>query len=121
MHLPKDNQRVFSILLVSSSESDDSFPYQFSFTDSFETQGLCMYGYHFVKSDKYSSSKVSLFSVLLFSSFEALFIVQTWTFLSRNMLSSKLVLSFLSLLNILHKKALSAIVFFSAIMSIIRK
>ena len=32
-------QRVFPILLVPSSESDDSFTWQFSFTDTFEIQG----------------------------------------------------------------------------------
>ena len=60
--------------VVSSSESDDSFPGQFPFTDSFEAQGSYMYGCSFVKSDKYSLSEVSLLSVPLFSSSETLFI-----------------------------------------------
>ena len=74
LYLLQEHQRVFPILLVSSSESDDSFPGQFSFTDSFETQVFYMYGCSFVKSDKYSSSEISLSSIPLFSSSEALFI-----------------------------------------------
>ena len=37
LHLPQEHQRVFPILLVSSSESYDSFPGQFSFMDFFRT------------------------------------------------------------------------------------
>ena len=54
----RKNKTVFPILLVSSSESDDSFPKQFSFTDSFEIRGSYMYGFSFVKSDKYSLTEV---------------------------------------------------------------
>ena len=71
-------QRVFPILLASSSKSDDSFPGQFSFMTSFETQGLFMHSCNFVKSDKYSWSEVSLSSVPLFSFSEALF--RLWHF-----------------------------------------
>ena len=39
LYLPEEHQRVFPILLVSSSDFDDSFSGQFSFTDFFETQG----------------------------------------------------------------------------------
>ena len=66
LHLPQEHQGIFPILLLPSSESDDSFPGQLSFRDSFET----------------------IFSHV------------------------KFVLSFLSLLDILYKKALSIIFFF---------
>ena len=59
LNLPQEHQRVFSILLVSSRECDHSFPGQFFFTDSFETQGSYMYGHSFVKSDEYWPSEVS--------------------------------------------------------------
>ena len=85
---------------MSSFESDDSFLGQFSFTDSFETR--FMYGCNFVKPN-YSSSEVILFSDTLFSSSEALLI--------SDIISSKFVLNFLSLLDILYKKALSTIFF----------
>ena len=73
LYLSQEHQRVFSTLLVSSSQFDDSFLGQFSFTDSFETQGLHMYGCSFVNTENYSSSEVLLSSVPLFSSFETLF------------------------------------------------
>ena len=56
LHWPQEYKRVFPILLVSYSKSDDTFPEQFSFTDSFETQVLYMYDCSFVKSEKYSST-----------------------------------------------------------------
>ena len=37
LYLSQEHQGVLPILFVSSSESDDLFPGQFSFTDSFET------------------------------------------------------------------------------------
>ena len=95
-----------------SSESDDSFPGQFSFTDSFETQGSYMFGSSFVKSDNYLLSEVSLSSVPLFSSSKALFKSSDFDiFKIKLILSSKFVLSFLSLLDILYNTARSAIVF----------
>ena len=77
-----------------SSESDNLFPRQFSFTDSFETQGSYMYDCSFVKYGNYSSSEVSLSSVLLFSSSEeALFINSDFNiFMMKLFLSSKFVL-----------------------------
>ena len=72
-----------------------------------------MYGCSFVRSDKYSSSKVSLSLVPLFSSSKALFrSSDVDIFIMKLVLSSKFVLSFLSLLDILYKKALSTIFFF---------
>ena len=124
LHLSQENQRVFPILLVFSSESDDSFPGQFYFTDSFETQGSYMYGCSFVKSDKYSSSEISLSSIPLFSSSEALSLFRVSDFdffMVKPVLSSKFTLSFLSLLDILYKKAYSTIVFLNAMTSMIRK
>ena len=104
LYLPQKHQIVFPILLV-PSESDDSFPRQFSLTGTFETQGSYMYGYSFVKSDKYSSSQVPLSSFPLFPSSKARFIRSDFDiFHTKLVLSSKFVLSFLSLLNILYKK-----------------
>ena len=37
LNLPQEHQRVFQNLLVSSSESDYSFPLLFPFTGSFES------------------------------------------------------------------------------------
>ena len=37
LNLPKEHERVFPNLLVSSSESDYSFPLLFPFTGSFES------------------------------------------------------------------------------------
>ena len=61
-------------VFIYSSKSDDSFPGQFCFTDSFETLDSYMHGYSFVKSAKYSLPEVSLSSVPLSLSFEGLFI-----------------------------------------------
>ena len=77
---------------MSPSEFDDTFPEQFSLTSSFETQGLYMHGYSFVKSDKFSSSKASLSSVPLLSSPEALFINSDFdNFMMKLVLSSKFI------------------------------
>ena len=79
----------------SFSESHHYFPGQCSFTDTFETQGSNMYGCSFAKSEKYSSSEVSLSSVQLFSSSEALFINSDFDILVMKLvLSSKSFLSF---------------------------
>lgn len=122
LYLRKEDKRVFPILLVCSSESNDSFFGQFSFTDSLETQDLCMYGSSFVTSDKYSSSEVSLYSVLLFSFSKVMFRSQDFEiFMMKLDLSSKFVFSFLILLDILDKKTLSTIVFLNAMKSVIRK
>ena len=74
LNLPEEHERVFPNLLVSSSESDYSFPLWFPFTGSFESWGSYMYCCSFAKSDKYLLLEVSLSSVPLFSSSEALFI-----------------------------------------------
>ena len=74
LNLPEEHERVFPNLLVSSSESDYSFPLWFPFTCSFESWGSYMYCCSFAKSDKYLLLEVSLSSVPLFSSSEALFI-----------------------------------------------
>ena len=123
LYLPKEHQRVFAILLVCSSESNDSSLGQLSFTGSLETQDLCMYGSSFAKSEKYPSSEVSLYSVLLFSFSKEMFISQDFDiFMMKLDLSSKFVFSFLILLDILDKKTLSTIVFFlNAMKSVIRK
>ena len=105
-------QRVFPILLASSSKSDDSFPGQFSFMTSFETQGLFMHSYNFVKSDKYSWSEVSLSSVPLFSFSEALFVNSGFgIFIMKFVLPSKFVLSFLSYLIFYVRKLLARLLF----------
>ena len=82
-----------------------------------------MYGSSFVKSEKYPSSEVSLYSVLLFSFSKVMFISQDFDiFMMKLDLSSKFVFSFLILLDILDKKTLSTIVFFlNAMKSVIRK
>ena len=124
LHLPQENQRLLPILLVPSSEPDYSFPGQFYFTDFFETQGSYMYGCSFVKSGTYSSSEISLSSGPLFSSSEALSLFRGSDFdifLVKPVLSSKFVLSFLRLLDILYKKAYSTIVFLNAMTSMIRQ
>ena len=113
-YVPQEHQIAFPILLVPSFESDDSFPGQFSFTDSFETQGSYMFGGSFVKSDNYLLSEVSLSPVPLFSSSKALFISSDFDiFKIKLILSSKFVLSFLSLLDIWYNTARSAIVFWT--------
>ena len=95
---------------------------QFYFRDSFQTQGLYMYGCRFVKSGKYSSSEVSIFSVALFPFFEALFISSDFgIFILKLVWSSSFFLSFLGLLDIFWKKAPSTIIFLNAITSMIRK
>ena len=120
LHLPQEHQRVFPILLVTSSEPDDSFP--FLFTDSFETQGLYMYGFSFVKWEKYSSSELSLSLVPLFSSSRALFTSSgPDIFMMKLVYSSKFVFNFPSLLYVLYKKAFSTIAFLKAMTSMIRK
>ena len=113
LHLPQKRKRVFPILLVLSSEPDDSFLEQFFLTDSFETQDLYMYDCRFAKSDKYSSSEVSLSSVSLFLSSEALLLFigpSFYIFMDKLLLSSKFILSFLSLLDILLKEVRNTIV-----------
>ena len=95
---------------------------QFYFRDSFQTQGLYMYGCRFVKSGKYSSSEVSIFSVPLFPFFEALFISSDFgIFILKLVWSSSFFLSFVGLLDIFWKKAPSTIIFLNAITSMIRK
>ena len=92
LYLPQEHLRVFPILLVSSSAADDFFPGQFYFTEFCETQGLYMYGCSFVKSDKYSSPEVSLSSVPLFSSSEALSLfIGSDFFIVKLILSSKFI------------------------------
>ena len=66
-------ESIFNPTSVFLTESNDSFPGEFSFMDSFETQGLYMHSFSLVKSDKYSLSEFSLSSAPLFSSFEVLF------------------------------------------------
>ena len=111
-----------SILLLSSSKSDDSFPWKLSFIESLETQSSYICSCSFEKSDKYSSFEVQLSSVSLFSPSEALFISSDFdSFMMYLVLSSKFVLSFLSLLDILYKKAPSTIVLVNAMKSVIRK
>ena len=44
LYISQELQRVFPIRLTSSSESDDSFPGQFSVTDSSKTQVSYMCG-----------------------------------------------------------------------------
>ena len=119
LNLPQEHQRVFPILQESSSESDDSFPYQFSFRDSFETQGLHMYDCSFLKSDKYSSSEVSLSSVPLFSSSRALFVSSDFDIFMMKLCFTKIC--FESLVDILVEKALSTIVFFECIDTNVQK
>ena len=113
LYLPQKRKRVFPILLVLSSEPDDSFLEQFFLTDSFETQDLYMYDCRFAKSDKYSSSEVSPSSVSLFLSSEALLLFigpSFYIFMDKLVLSSKFILSFLSLLDILLKEVRNTIV-----------
>ena len=111
-----------SILLLSSSKSDDSFPWKLSFIESLETQSSYICNCSFEKSDKYSSFEVQLSSVPLFSPSEALFISSDFgRFMLDLVLSSKLVLSFLSLLDVLNKKAPSTIVLLNAMKSMIGK
>ena len=113
LYLPQKRKRVFPILLVLSSEPDDSFLEQFFLTDSFETQDLYMYDCRFAKSDKYSASEVSLSSVSLFLSSEALLLFigpSFYIFMDKLLLSSKFILSFLSLLDILLKEVRNTIV-----------
>ena len=62
LYLLQEHQIVIPILLLSYSISDYSFPGQFFFFYSFESQGSYIYGCSFVKSDKYSSSEVSFSS-----------------------------------------------------------
>ena len=110
LYLPQEHQRVFPILLVTSSEPDDSFP--FLFTDSFETQGLYMYGFSFVKWEKYSSSELSLSLVPLFSSSRALFTSSgPDIFMMKLVYSSKFVFNFPSLLMFYIRKLLARLLF----------
>ena len=111
-----------SILLLSSSKSDDSFPWKLSFIKSLETQSSYICSCSFEKSDKYSSFEVQLSSVPLISPSEALFISSDFDrFMLDLVLSSKFVLSFLSLLDVLNKKAPSTIVLLNAMKSMIGK
>ena len=90
---------------MSSSESDGSFPGQFSFTDSFETQGAYVYCCSFKKSHKYLSAEVSFSSVPLLSSSEALVRSSDFdNFVMKIGLYWKFVPRPLSLLDILYKK-----------------
>ena len=111
-----------SILLLSSSKSDDSFPWKLSFIESLETQSLYICSCSFEKSDKYSSFEVQLSSVPLISPSEALFISSDFDrFMLDLVLSSKFVLSFLSLLDVLNKRAPSSILLLNAMKSMIGK
>ena len=104
LYLLWEHQRVFPIQLLLSSESGNFFTWQFSFTDSFETQVTYMYCCSFKKSDKYSSAEVSLSSVPLFSSSEALVIsYDSDIFVMKIALSWKFVGRLLSLLEVLYK------------------
>ena len=104
LYLLWEHQRVFPIQLLPSSECGNFFTWQFSFTDSFETQVTYMYCCSFKKSDKYSSAEVSLSSVPLFSSSEALVIsYDSDIFVMKIALSWKFVGRLLSLLEVLYK------------------
>ena len=106
VYLPQEHQTAFPILLVSSSESDHSFPEHFPFTDSFETQGLHMYGHSFKKAEKYLSSEISFSSAPLFSSSEELFISSDFDIYDETCFIFKICLSFLNSLDISRRKAL---------------
>ena len=104
-HLPQENQRVFPILLLPSSESDYSFPREISLGGTFlKNIGFVHVGYSFVKSGKDLSSEVLLSSVSLFSFSVPLFIRSGFdVFMIKLVLSSKFALSFLSLIYVLYK------------------
>ena len=91
------------------------------FQGLFWNTGLYMYGCSFLKSGKYSSSEVPLSSILFFSSSKILFVSSDFDIFLIKLLSSKFVLSFLSLFDIWYKKALSTIVFLNAMTFMIRK
>ena len=80
---------------------------------SFKIPDSHMYGWSFGNWDKYSPSEVSLSSVPLFHILKHCLSVQTLTFLWWNLLSSKFCFELFELLYILHKKALSTIVFWT--------
>ena len=117
-------QRVFQILLVSFSETDNSFPEHFFFRTLLKHVKKCSYLYvcSFVKSDKYSWSEISLFLSTIIFIFQSTFLSLDFDVcMMRLDLSLKFVLRFLSLLDILHKKALSTIAFFNKMTLMIRK
>ena len=107
---------------LSSFESDDSFPGQLSFLESFETEGSYICNCNFAKLDKYSSSQVSLSSVPLFSYSKALFVSSDFDiFMLKLVLSSKFLWTSLSLLDILYNKPLSTFFFLIVITSMVRE
>ena len=115
LYLLQENQRVFPILLTSSSESDDYFPGQFTFTDSFETQGLYMYGCILVNSDKYSSSEVfTFFNSVNFILRSTVYKFRLWHFYDETCFIFKICFELFEFTwYILYKNALSRLLFWT--------
>ena len=110
LYLPQEHQRVFPIFLVPPSESDDNFSDKL-FWNTWIVHVLLQL---FKARQVFILLSFTLFSPIIFIFPSTAYCISSEfdIFITILVLSSKFVLSFLRLLDILYKKALSTFFFF---------
>ena len=121
LYLPKEHQRVFPILLVSFSESDDSFPGQFSFGHFWNTWFVHVWLQLCRVKQVFIIWSLIFFNPIIFICRSTVYKFRLWHFYDENCFISKICFEFFKFTYILNKKALSTINFLNAMTSMMRK